>query len=218
MSGISTRKRTGGRSLRLAPSGKNGWLATESGDSPRLVKVMVTSEGGEPLASNDREGVEALSRELYDQLFPVVYGYFLRRLSGDREVAADLTQDTFVAFARSLGGPVRIESPGPWVVVVARRRLIDHLRRQSRRLRVTAEPGREPSTGEIWSDAREGRLATALASISGMHRAVLVLRFVDGLTVREVAETIGRSQRATESLIVRARRSLRSAWEETADV
>ena len=69
---------------------------------------------------------------------------------------------------------------------------------------------RRPTT---WASATE----RALGELAEVERCVLVLHHLDGLSVADVADSIGRSMRATESLLARARRKFRAAFEETAD-
>jgi RNA polymerase sigma-70 factor (ECF subfamily) len=57
----------------------------------------------------------------------------------------------------------------------------------------------------------------ALQALRGQHRLALVLRYLDDLSVAEVARLLGKSVRATESLLVRARAALRAAYEEQCD-
>ena len=52
-----------------------------------------------------------------------------------------------------------------------------------------------------------------LAEQSGLHRAVLTLRYLDGLSVGEVAGVLGRTLHATEALLVRARAAFRRTYE-----
>ena len=51
----------------------------------------------------------------------------------------------------------------------------------------------------------------ALGALTPEHRTVLVLRYVDDLPVADIARIVGRSTRATESLLVRARAALRDS-------
>jgi RNA polymerase sigma-70 factor, ECF subfamily len=59
--------------------------------------------------------------------------------------------------------------------------------------------------------AAPGRVAELLRELSSAHRLVLALRYVDDLSVEEIARAMGRSVHATESLLVRARRALASS-------
>lgn len=156
--------------------------------------------------------------DFYDRALPVVYGYFFRRCGGRKDVAEDLTQDTFLSAVRSLDRGVNVEADLPWVVAIARRRLIDYYRREAHRregqrtvpLEVISSPARSAS----FTTLAEARLLAALDLVPTDQRLALLLRYVDDLPVREVAGLMGRSEQATESLIRRGRSSLHQAYEE----
>ena len=65
-------------------------------------------------------------------------------------------------------------------------------------------------------DAHFDRLRTreVLADLGAHHRTALTLRYLDGLPVREVAEHLGRTEHATEALLVRARHAFRARYDE----
>ncbi|MBN9619195.1 MAG: sigma-70 family RNA polymerase sigma factor, partial [Actinobacteria bacterium] len=75
-------------------------------------------------------GRDALLR-LYDQALPQVYGYLLRRCAV-REVAEELTAETFLAAVDVLRRPQPPPLDVPWLIGVARHKLADHWRRQAR--------------------------------------------------------------------------------------
>lgn len=151
-------------------------------------------------------------RSLYEEALPVVYGYFFKRCGGSREVAADLAQETFLSALESLRSGAEVDSPMPWVVTIARRRLVDHIRRRSRPTLHAAEDRDEVWVGPGWTSDREVRLVEALDRLADDRQLALVLRYVDDLSVREVAELMGKSVRATESLLVRARAALSESF------
>jgi RNA polymerase sigma-70 factor (ECF subfamily) len=155
-------------------------------------------------------------KELYDRALPVVYGYFYKRVGGSEALAADLTQETFVSAVRSLKRGASVEMPMPWLMSIARRRLVDHLRSASRQAGPT---GVLASSGaDIPTSSAEVRLTEALQAVSADHRLVLILRYVDDLKVADVAREIGRSVRATESILARARIALNAAYQAVDDV
>ncbi len=165
---------------------------------------------GESLLDADR------FRDFYDRALPVVYGYFFRRVGGSAELAADLTQETFVTAVRTLRRGAEVDNPLPWVVTIARRRLVDHIRSRSQSVPIGSDP--KPGTGHDSTSSAEARLVGALASLSPHHRLTLILRYVDDLPVAQVADQIGRSVRATESILVRARAALSAAYDGEPDV
>ena len=69
--------------------------------------------------------------------------------------------------------------------------------------------GDEPATHQ--------RAVAALAAVASAQREVLVLRYLDGLPVAEVAAAVGRSVAAVESLLARGRASFRRAYAEAGD-
>jgi RNA polymerase sigma-70 factor (ECF subfamily) len=153
---------------------------------------------------------------LYRSALPEVYGFLLARC-GDRALAEDLTADTFMSAVSAVRSATVDTITTGWLIVVARRRLVDHWRRQEieqRRLRLVPA-GAGEDLDEPWTDDIDrGTAMTVLAELSPQHRAVLTLKYLDGLSVREVAALVGRSVHATEGLLQRARTALRDAYEE----
>lgn len=160
------------------------------------------SEQGPP---GRRTGVSPLL-ELYDEALPQVYGYLLSRC-GHRALAEDLTAETFLAAVKAPDVSV------PWLIGVARHKLVDHWRRQAREERSLALVG-EPDD-VTWEDCVLDAVhaRAVLARLGPHHRAALTLRYLDGLPVPEVARLLDRTLHATEALLVRARAAFRRAYD-----
>ncbi len=160
----------------------------------------------------------AAFRRWYDAAVVRVYGYLYGRCGGDVDLAEELTQQTFIQALhhwRSFDGRADVMT---WLCSIARNRLTDHYRerdRQERRhLRLVV---REIEMHEGRLDRSVAERDTILGALRGMpslQRAALILRHVDGLSVREVAAALGRSEDATESLLRRARDSFRDRYPE----
>lgn len=151
--------------------------------------------------------------ELYDAALPEVYGYLLSRC-GQRQLAEDLTAETFLAAVEAVRRrpPPRLSTA--WLVGVARHKLVDHWRRVAREqqgLRVVGGQAVEPE--DPWDERLDAMLARdVLMRLGPHHRAALTLRYLDGLPVPEVAAHLGRTLHATEALLVRARAAFRHAY------
>ena len=160
-------------------------------------------------------GGETRLAALYHRALPQVYGYLLPRC-GSAVLAEDLTAETFLAAVAAVKQDRPPDLTVAWLVGVARHKLVDHWRRadrEHRRLGVIdcgAEPVDDPWEAQLDVAAAHA----ALSRISAHQRAVLTLRYLDGLPVAEVAEVLGRSLHATETLLVRARAALRRVYEE----
>ncbi len=169
---------------------------------------------GQPSAIGDSG--EALVA-LYATALPHVYGYLLARC-GQTALAEDLTAETFLAAVDALR---RDDPPAlniPWVIGVARHKLVDHWRRQSRderKLRALADDSPPPE--DPWDVQLDlVRARETLARLGPHHRAALTLRYLDDLPVPRVAALLDRTVHATEALLVRARIAFRRAYGEVA--
>jgi RNA polymerase sigma-70 factor (ECF subfamily) len=118
-----------------------------------------------------------------------------------------------MAAVRELRRGRRVDAAIPWVYGIARHKLIDHYRRQERRERLAGGGPAEQCVDASENGARDD-LLEALDSLPAAQRAALVLRHADGCSVPEVAEALGRSIEAVESLLARARVGFRRAYEE----
>ena len=152
---------------------------------------------------------------LYRRALPQVYGYLLPRC-GSTAVAEDLTAETFMAAVAAASQPGAAEVSIAWLVGVARYKLVDHWRRAAReqRSQAAAAAGRE-AVDDPWDEWLDAAAAhAALSRLPAQQRAALTLRYLDGLPVAEVAGHLGRTLHATETLLVRARSALRTAYQE----
>ena len=158
----------------------------------------------------------AAFQAFYAEALPVVYGYLRVRCGGSASVAEDLTQETFMAAVRWIKEGGRVDSPLPWVVGIAKRKLLDHFRKEERSQRRLvlawdAGPAEDPPP---WTSLTHERAMTALAAVPSAQRAALTLRYLDGSSVEEVAAELGKTVHATESLLARGRESFKRAYAE----
>ena len=168
--------------------------------------LLLAAAAGEPPAV----------RELLDTVGPVVYGYVYARVGGDEAAAEDVVQDTLIEAIRS-ASTFRGESAlSTWVCAIARRRLSRHYEAERRaevarrHLELVRE---EPGTDELAEVDRRDEVVRALGRLPALHRQVLVLKYLDGRTVGDIAADIGRTRVQVQSLLQRARDNLRAAIE-----
>ncbi|MEN9644339.1 MAG: hypothetical protein RL238_1008 [Actinomycetota bacterium] len=138
----------------------------------------------------------------YDATVDRVYRYASRLTGNDRARTDDLVQEVYLGLVRG----VRQGMPGPvglgWLYTSARHRFLDRLRgeeREERRLRLVVSTV-DDAPVEV----------PGLADLPDRERVALVLRYLDDLPVPEVAEAMGLTVHATESLLARARRRMRN--------
>ena len=151
----------------------------------------------------DSTDLEAFCEHTLDE----VYRYALRLTGGHAAQTADLTQETYAALLRHLEAHPDDPVGLPWLITCCRHRHLDSMRRRRRRERNQIR-GWQPDT--LQPESRDHGVIEALGRLRADERLVLVLRHVDGFGVGEIAEMIGKSVAATDSMLRRSRERLRS--------
>ncbi|HEX8024804.1 MAG TPA: sigma-70 family RNA polymerase sigma factor [Candidatus Limnocylindrales bacterium] len=175
-------------------------------------------------ASGDLRAViedDAAFRAWFERCMPRVYAYLLSR-SGSKEIAEALTQEVFLEAVRRPGSFDGRGDSLPWLMGSARNHLADHVKQHYRDRDRHEQLVREVRLGDSASAAwqasdRRTAIKAALESLPLPQRAVMTLRFLDDLTVKEIATRLGRSEDAVESLLRRARETFERRYREAAD-
>jgi RNA polymerase sigma-70 factor (ECF subfamily) len=149
---------------------------------------------------------------LYQVYHPKVYNYAFLQLS-NAQLAEDVASDVMVKVIESIGKFRFRGAPfAAWVFRIARNRIIDLHRRQSRRREVELDQniaGHEDLTAAVEQALDRDQIQAALSRLTEEQRQVIILRFIEGFDNASVARVLGRSQGAIKSLQHRALASLR---------
>ena len=136
-------------------------------------------------------------------------------LCGDWHAADDLVQDVLVAMYARWSRVARGTSVDAYANRVLVGKHVDRARRPWRRETATADPvdRADPSSDRAFAavDSADAPLLRALATLSVQHRAVVVLRFVDDLSVEEIARALDLPSGTVKSRLSRAIDALRTA-------
>lgn len=129
---------------------------------------------------------------------------FVTRRTGNRQVAADLTQEAFLRLARLPAGE-RIDNLRAFLFTVAGNLVLDHQRQVARRGLVEGEmPENEPPcpapglVERLAGEQEERLLREAIEALPQPRQRIFLLYHVEGLTYREIAEHEGLSTRSVE--------------------
>lgn len=147
--------------------------------------------------------------ELYEEHFERVYAYVLRRVC-DRSEAQDITADVF---QQALTNLKRFEWRGApfaaWLYRIAANAVADHSQRAARQS--PAEPAEESTNDESYDDVeRRATLFRSVGRLPADQRRVIVMRFAEEKSIREIAAELGRSEGAVKQLQWRGLQSLRA--------
>ncbi len=151
---------------------------------------------------------------LYDHYQPQIYRFIILKV-GRREEAEDLTHQVFVAAWKSMPNYEDQGYPfSSWLYQIARNQVIDHYRLKKPDVDLEESHVQEiASTSDTESQVEErlamGKVQDALRELSQEYQDVIIMRFVEELSVREVAQAVGKSEGAIKVMQHRAIKELK---------
>ena len=164
-------------------------------------------------------GDEAGWRTLYESAYADLWAYAVWRCAGLRDIAEEITQETWLVAVRRIGDfdPHRSRFL-TWLRGIAAHILQNQLRSRWRRSKQMRD---SDLGGESMRDTQERReqaefIARALAELPERTEAVLRAKYLDLMSVKQIAEDWGQTPKAVESLLTRARQAFREAYEKLA--
>lgn len=151
-----------------------------------------------------------------ETMFRAHYGRLVRALAlvaGSQEAAADAVQEAFVKAHLHWRRVQRYDDPVGWIRRVAINKLRDESRRQGRKDRAVERLQGEIRDGEVeWSDGADA--GALLAGLPRQQRLAMALFYVEGLSVSEVADTLGVTEGAVRFHLHQGRNRLRGLVED----
>ena len=161
-------------------------------------------------------GDEAAIAELYDRFGSLVYKV-ARQLMPTRAEAEDAVQEVFIRLWQTADryDPRRARLV-TWVMLLARRHLIDRIRRSAVRPTTMAFDPSRPATSDgpapqdrSTADDRNERLLAAIAALPVLQREVIERAYLQGFTLREVSEQLNTPIGTIKSALSRGLNKLR---------
>jgi len=171
-----------------------------------------------PEQTDERLLVEAAQKDpaqfgdLYELHFERVYGFIVRRV-GERDLAEDLTSDVFHKALENLrrfewrGVPF-----GAWLLKIAANAITDRAKKSGRELTLDDPPEIATKPCMELGDDR-ARVYRLVDELPADQKHVVVLRFAEEKSIRDIAQQLGRSEGAVKQLQFRALESLRARLE-----
>ena len=149
-----------------------------------------------------------------------VYSYVRHRLLPRTDLAEDLTQEVFLAAWEGLHSFRGDSSLRNWLLAIARNRIEDHYRRRLREPFPSDVESPDPADDspelrldeEIDRQRLSVRTRQVLGTLPEIYSFVLLWRYWEKRSVQEIAAETGRTEKAVERLLARARAVFRARW------
>ncbi len=176
------------------------------------------------LVARLRQGDTAALEQLYQRYFDRLYSLVFHQVDRNQDIAEDIVQETFLAVLNSVGKFRGQSKLYTWLCSIAYHKIADFYRRQEREARQGKQPA---STGAIEleqirdseliapdmieSEETHHMVEQALLSLPFDYRQVLILKYVEEMSVLEISQIMRRSPKSVEGLLSRARKALRAS-------
>ncbi len=184
-------------------------------DSARAGATPADLERVAALVELAQQGDAEAFGQLYQRYVDTVFRYVYVRV-GSRETAQDLTSETFLRALRRIDSfSWQGRDIAAWFVTIARNLVIDNATSARFRLEVStadmldADRRVDAPDDEVLQRIRDAALVDAIRRLKPEHAECVVLRFLQGLSLAECAEVLGKSENAVKQLQLRAVRALR---------
>jgi len=170
------------------------------------------------LRGGNSHAVEALYNAFSDRLYSLVYN----RVGRDQQAAEDIVQETFLAAIKSSNKFRGQSKLYTWLCSIAYHKISDYYRSQ-RRQNGNQSPSQNVHVEDMEQlkgidppapsliESEESRLITeqAMSSLPLDYQSVLTFKYIEDMSVREIGQIMGRTEKSVEGLLKRARQELR---------
>ena len=183
--------------------------------------INVTKTGSDhlnTLATRMKRGNRCAAAELYDELLPKVYGFFLAR-TGRKEIAEDLSQNVFIKLIEGIGGfdPKKGRFT-VWFWQMTRNLLIDHYRKKkdvpfSNFDDEAVEFLAVASTPDVDESLQYDRLKGFVATLASHERDLFELRYVADMPFKDIAAVLSRSEGSLRIAALRVKEKIKKEFQ-----
>lgn len=179
-------------------------MANEGKDRVQFEWLALRCQTGDPAAFADL--IAVMERPLL---------YYATSLTGNQDAALDVLQDVWLKVVRGIRGLKDRRSLRPWLYAITHGVAIDRIRREYRRDK--AEQAQLDDAFNIEEPSFDEEDATAirdaLSRLGVKHREVLVLHFLQDLSIQEIANVVGCSEGTVKSRIHYAKQQMKQILE-----
>jgi len=154
---------------------------------------------------------------LFSNFSDVVYRLCLYK-TGSVVKAEELTQETFLRVWKSMASGKTLERPKSYIYQIARNLIVDYYKENKPiSLDQLSEEGFEPTDGSTSPEtlAEVSMIKNGINSLEKDYREVIYLKFVEGLSVKEIASILGVSENLVSVRINRGKKKLDDLFKRT---
>lgn len=163
---------------------------------------------------NKNKSINEDFHELYNENFDYIYSFVLVRTACDAQITEDIVQETFTAAWQAQDRFQNKCAYRTWVCAIAKNKLKEHYRKtaSTEKNEIDDEGLDEESSGFNLESAvllreKKAQVAAALNRINPVYKYSLIMKYIDGYSVKEISGQLGRTAKAVDGLLQKAKKS-----------
>jgi RNA polymerase sigma-70 factor, ECF subfamily len=172
------------------------------------------------LVKRIKNGEQSAFKALYLKYSDLLFAYILHHLDNDKDTASDIWQETWVVFVEKVSDFQNMCSIFTWLCAIAKNKISDYHRIAKRQ-----DPFQSIDKLNFDIDAEEldvvlidaetqADVIEILANLTNEYRYLLEAKYIENKSIDEISCQIGKSYKATESMLTRARESFRKKFKQ----
>jgi RNA polymerase sigma-70 factor (ECF subfamily) len=177
------------------------------------------------MAQSDKEligqikiGNQDAFKELYQRYSDLLFAFIMIRLVNNKEASSDIWQETWIIAVEKISYFSYKSSVFTWLCAIAENKISDYYRLNEKHRKINNEIKNyiDIDTDEIDTvdDGTQENVLTVLANLKDEYRYILLSRYFENKSVEEISLAIGKSYKATESLLTRSREAFRKTFKQ----
>lgn len=156
-----------------------------------------------------KRGSQDAFKELYLRYADLLFAFVLYRLDNNKEASSDIWQETWLIAVQKFPDFNYNSSVYAWLCAIAKNKISDHYRLKEKQRKfdneIKACIDMDNEEMDIIDDRIQEAVLTVLADLSYKYRYLLMERYFENKNVEEISHAIGKSYKATESMLSRSR-------------
>jgi RNA polymerase sigma-70 factor, ECF subfamily len=164
------------------------------------------------------KGDQSAFKILYVRYSDLLFAYISHHLDNDKAMASDIWQDTWVVAVEKLKDFQCKSSFFTWLCAIAKNKISDYYRNTKKEERfvriekVYLDIDTEEFDIELIDSETQLDVITILGNLTELYRNLLIAKYIDNKSIDEISIGIGKSYKATESLLSRSRAAFRKEF------
>ena len=163
-----------------------------------------------------KTGNQDAFKELYRRYSDLLFAFIIIRLDNDKEVSSDIWQETWIIAVERISEFSYKSSVFTWLCAIAKNKISDYYRLNEKHKKIDNEIRESIDLDykeiDIVDERIQEDVLTVLANLKDEYRSILLSRYFENKSVEEISQTIGKSYKATESLLTRSREAFRKEF------